>query len=139
MDIFWTTANERGYRYIGEEKKYQPLHPKIEDVSWPCSENNVAACGAQVFILADGHGGAGAAEYFVQLFSSALMVLLDSEPWDLCQMSDRCKLQNCIQKLFIESDIEYTRYKMDQFIKWKECQSDSKPDDDGSLNVILIL
>lgn len=128
----WSVATEKGYRYT--EANYEDIHADLEDVHFPSSlsEKQTALCGAKVYILADGHGGPGAARYLVPRLASAVLELLDSlkqqqqqdmplsgtADWDFSCPKDRELLSTSIKALFLSLDKEYASYKTAQFKKW---------------------
>lgn len=133
-DITATVSHEQGYKYINENRIQ--LHNSMEDVSWNGSSTN----GSQIFILADGHGGAGAAEYFVRVLSEAVLELIESKTFDLALEKDRTELLLDLTNIFIQADNDYTLLKYDQFIEWSpEDTTLKKPDDDGCTLVLNII
>lgn len=155
--ITWKVDIEKGYKYSGVDRTYEPIHPHIEDLHFPLSSDpetrHIAQCGAQIFAIADGHGGPGAAHYFVPRIAQGAIKILDSEPWDLSQDLDQERIASQLKQLFTSLDMEYGSNKMKQFIKWteymekkkeqqenedpnqdlqsKEVELVEKPDDDG--------
>jgi hypothetical protein len=123
-----TDANEEGYKYHNGSK--MSLHKSIEDVVWSGSSSG----GARVFILADGHGGPGAAIFFVENIRDRVMHLLQWKDWDLENSKDRTLFQENLKNIFIETDNHYTILKFNQFSDWVPNDSnEKKPDDDGNL------
>ena len=156
-NLIWTVQNEKGYKYLGPERILIPLHSELEDFHWPNDRNtnNQCQCGAQVFILADGHGGAQAARHFVPLLASNIMTLLDSKEWELHSHTHQNELKDILCDMFKRLDVEYGNYKVEEFRKWLEAINDlksknlktlqeieselPKPDDDGCTMVVNIL
>lgn len=127
-------SNEPGYKYLNGSKT--SLHKSIEDVAWNGSSTN----GSRVYILADGHGGADAAKYFVETISAAVLGLMDSKSWNLKLENDRTELIQDLTDIFIQADNDYTLLKYDQFSEWFPSYNVmKKPDDDGCTLVLNII
>jgi len=78
-DIKWTVATERGYEK-GPNKTRKPIHNFMEDFHFPTIDNKNAAVhlhpvsGLPVYIwlLADGHGGHEAPQFFIKEMRTAM-------------------------------------------------------------------
>jgi hypothetical protein len=146
--LSWTIATERGYKYTGESKTFEPLHPDFEDFYWPSSHSEssyISKSGDKVFLIADGHGGAQATHYIVPKLASAVIELLDSQSWDFTNQNHQTALSSHISNLFKSLDNEYNSLKIAEYMKWQEFMDNKhttpvkKPVDDGCTLILNIL
>ena len=124
--------SQRGYRVFNSTNI--PLHDDIEDTG--CSFTTDS--GATVNILADGHGGPGAALFFTGQMKKSLMSLLDSAEWDLNNPQDRTRLEDQLSLIFIQLDSEYLKLKCMEFKNWFPSDASAKPKDDGMYYILIL-
>ncbi|KAI9016805.1 hypothetical protein DFJ74DRAFT_678517 [Hyaloraphidium curvatum] len=135
--IVWTVRQQQGYRKPPGHPlnvptvARQPLHQKCEDVHHPPlpyeATHSDAATGVHpinhnayhLFVLADGHGGHGAAEWFVPRIRDRVEELLRREDWEFSVEGHRCKFGEAITAIFAELDREYCDIKIAEFEAWK--------------------
>lgn len=128
--ILWTVRQQQGYRKPPGHPlnvptmQRMPLHQKCEDVHAPPlppdSTHSDSASGVHplnhnayhLFVLADGHGGHGAAEWFVPRIREQVEELLRREDWEFSVEAQRCKFGEHITSIFSELDREYCDLKV---------------------------
>jgi len=97
-DIKWSVATERGYEK-GPNKVRKPIHNYMEDFHFPTIDNKNAAVhthpvsGLPVYIwlLADGHGGHEAPQFFIKEMRLAMEDIVDFHDWNW-EKKEECQL-----------------------------------------------
>ena len=141
--IQWAVKQQRGFRYQNNMKF--DSHPYIEDAYFPTAETKrekyCSIHGDYIFIVADGHAGHEAADWFIERLSDGVMNILNSTNWSFDDCSSRADLTSHITDLFVTYDKEYTALKINQFQAWKNRMSPpaSRPQDDGCTMVLNII
>jgi hypothetical protein len=128
--ILWTIRQQQGYRKPPGHPmnvpslQRQPLHAKCEDVHGPSlpaePTYSDAAMGVHpinhnayhLFVLADGHGGHGCAEWFVPRIRDQVEELLRKDDWEFSVEGQRCKFGEHITSIFADLDREYCDMKV---------------------------
>ncbi|KAI9014995.1 phosphatase 2C-like domain-containing protein [Gaertneriomyces semiglobifer] len=151
-NVRWSVAAEKGYR--GTPAAKIPIHPELEDVHWPemadikdetdstysSQTSETTLCGAKIFILADGHGGAEAPKFFVANATRVIRSLLESRPWDFGNERDQNDFKKEVRTAFQILDASYGSRKVEEFRRWNDgAQKGIKPVDDGCTLVVNIL
>ncbi|KAH6593954.1 hypothetical protein BASA50_007009 [Batrachochytrium salamandrivorans] len=161
-NLTWSVAAQEGYRISDPYTRAQTkLHEYIEDVHFPAMADQpfpfahddhtcdyprlarsfMAASGAKVFIIADGHGGAQAPRFFASRLAHDLLQLLDGRHWDLAILEHRSALSSDISSIFKLLDVEYASMKVAEYRSWLDLgmQPQTKPSDDGCTMVVNIV
>jgi len=146
-DIKWSVATERGYEK-GPNKVRKPIHNYMEDFHFPTIDNKNAAVhthpvsGLPVYIwlLADGHGGHEAPQFFIKEMRLAMEDIVDFHDWNW-EKKEECQLfERFIKDKYKEVDRKFCEMKTEQFKAWKASGfKGEKPLDDGCTFIVNII
>jgi hypothetical protein len=124
--IKWSVATERGYEK-GPNKTRKPIHNFMEDFHFPTLDDKNAAVhthpvsGLPVYIwlLADGHGGHEAPQFFIREMRMAMEDIVDFHDWNW-EKKEECQLfERFIKDKYKEIDKKFCDMKTKQFKAWK--------------------
>ncbi|KAL6599456.1 protein serine/threonine phosphatase 2C [Neocallimastix californiae] len=146
-DIKWTVATERGYEK-GPNKTRKPIHNYMEDFHFPTIDNKNAAVhlhpvsGLPVYIwlLADGHGGHEAPQFFIKEMRAAMEDIVDFHDWNW-EKKEECQLfERFVKDKYKEIDKKFCDMKTEEFKAWKAGGfKGDKPLDDGCTFIVNII
>ncbi|KAJ3029632.1 hypothetical protein HK097_005742, partial [Rhizophlyctis rosea] len=151
--VTWAAAGVRGWT-DGAEGQRNALHPDLEDVLYIPTQHNpylhtVGDASFRIFALADGHGGRGAAEWFIKRVPLQVKEVLSSQSaWNLDNEVERNRLSDELKKAFLALDTEFCDMRKADYEAYKSSKRSpnadapavtTAPDDDGcTLNVVLL-
>lgn len=146
-DIKWSVATERGYEK-GPNNTRKPIHNYMEDFHFPTLDDKNAAVhthpvsGLPVYIwlLADGHGGHEAPQFFIREMRIAMEEVVDFHDWNW-EKKEECQLfERFIKDKYKEVDKKFCDMKTEQFKAWKAGGfKGEKPLDDGCTFIVNII
>jgi len=146
-DIKWSVATERGYEK-GPNNTRKPIHNHMEDFHFPTLDDKNAAVhthpvsGLPVYIwlLADGHGGHEAPQFFIKEMRTAMEDVVDFHDWNW-EKKEECQLfERFIKDKYKEVDKKFCDMKTEQFKAWKAGGfKGEKPLDDGCTFIVNII
>jgi len=146
-DIKWSVATERGYEKCPDNTR-KPIHNYMEDFHFPTINDKNAAVhthpvsGLPVYIwlLADGHGGHEAPQFFIKEMRLAMEDVVDFHDWNW-EKKDECQLfERFIKDKYKEVDKKFCDMKTEQFKAWKAGGfKGEKPLDDGCTFIVNII
>jgi len=146
-DIKWSVATERGYEK-GPNNTRKPIHNHMEDFHFPTIDDKNAAVhthplsGLPVYIwlLADGHGGHEAPQYFIKEMRLAMEDVVDFHDWNW-EKKEECQLfERFVKDKYKEVDKKFCDMKTEQFRAWKASGfKGEKPLDDGCTFIVNII
>ncbi|ORX45956.1 protein serine/threonine phosphatase 2C [Piromyces finnis] len=146
-DIKWSVATERGYEK-GPNNSRKPIHNYMEDFHFPTLDDKNAAVhthpvsGLPVYIwlLADGHGGHEAPQFFIKEMRTAMEDVVNFHDWNW-EKKEECQLfERFIKDKYKEVDKKFCDMKTEQFKTWKAGDfKGEKPLDDGCTFIVNII
>ncbi|KAI8917734.1 phosphatase 2C-like domain-containing protein [Powellomyces hirtus] len=122
----------------------KPLHEDLEDVLYtPRAQHALTTrCGlpVRIFCLADGHGGRGAAEWFVGRVPGAVEAVLASRAkWDLEAREDCEGLKRAVRDIYTSLDDEFCRLRGEEYSAIVAGGSGTLRDDGCTLNLVVVI
>ncbi|KAJ1564891.1 hypothetical protein HK096_005681 [Nowakowskiella sp. JEL0078] len=163
LSILHSISIEKGYRNQFNEQKQivrMPIHSLMEDFSYPIEDISTTTCGAKLYVIADGHGGANASRFFVNrarelitefidsfwaMHSAVLSNMTSSGPIlkksvDFSDSEIKKSFKNDIDVIYLQMDAEYCAKKVEDFRRWVDAGSPVglRPVDDGCTLVVNI-
>jgi len=146
-EIKWSVATERGYEK-GPNNTRKPIHNYMEDFHFPTIDDKNAAVHTHplsslpvyIWLLADGHGGHEAPQYFIKEMREAMKEVVDYHDWNW-EKKEECQLfEHLIKDKYKEVDKKFCDMKTEQYKAWKAggCKGD-KPLDDGCTFIVNII
>jgi serine/threonine protein phosphatase PrpC len=139
-EIRWSCKQQIGFKY-NEERMKLPLHDKCEDFYYPlegiCSSIN----GDKLFLLADGHAGHQAPNFFIRGVRDSVLQVLNTKKFDFSLESHQNEIKTRITQIYLDLDQEYTLLKTSEYQTWVENGSSpsKKPMDDGCTIILNII
>ncbi|KAI8912709.1 phosphatase 2C-like domain-containing protein [Gorgonomyces haynaldii] len=141
QQIHWAVSQQTGYKAV--DGKRFPLHDRIEDVHYPVNEADhfTSQYGHQVFVMADGHAGSMAPNFFVSKVNAEVLKILDEKDYDFGLPEMQQEIADRITQVFKLADAEYTAIKVNEYQTWiaNKCPSHQKPVDDGCTLMVNIV
>ncbi|KAG9285917.1 hypothetical protein G9A89_013342 [Geosiphon pyriformis] len=146
--INYAVTQQQGWETLGRRSKRaaKSTHPVIEDAfNVPRSVNEQIHLPSQtqynIFVLADGHGGAKAAEHFCHIVPDNVREVLNSEPsWDFRDFKDQHLFRNKIRDMLKALDHEFLASQKRKFSEWVAIgQPEPTLADEGSTLIIVVL
>ncbi|KAJ1551028.1 hypothetical protein HK096_003579 [Nowakowskiella sp. JEL0078] len=163
LSILHSISEEKGYRNQFNEQKQiirMPIHSMMEDYCYPIEDMSTATCGAKIYIMADGHGGANASRFFVNRARELITEFIDSflatnssvvsnitplcpilrKSVDFSDSKIKISFKRELDMLYLQMDAEYCAKKVEEYRKWLDVGSPVglRPVDDGCTMVINI-
>lgn len=155
-NIKWSVATERGYEKTTENSR-KPIHNFMEDFHFPnLDSTNPSSASADkdsavhkhpisglpvyIWLLADGHGGHEAPQYFIKEMKKGMETVIDFHDWNW-DKKEECQLfEKFIKDKYKEVDRNFCEMKTNQYIEWKKNNCEGpKPLDDGCTFVVNII
>ncbi|KAG4102665.1 protein serine/threonine phosphatase 2C [Neocallimastix lanati (nom. inval.)] len=146
-DIKWSVASERGYEK-GPNQTRNPIHNYMEDFHFPTLDNRKAAVHthpvsglpAYIWLLADGHGGHEAPQFFIKEMRMAIEDVVDFHDWNW-EKREECQLfERFIKDKYKEVDKKFCDMRTEEFKAWKASgYRGEKPLDDGCTFIVNII
>jgi len=146
-DIKWSVATERGYEK-GPNKSRKPIHNYMEDFHFPTIDDKNAAVHTHpvsglpvyVWLLADGHGGHEAPQFFIKEMRMAMEDVVDFHDWNWDKKEEIQLFERFVKDKYKEVDKKFCEMKTEQFKKWKAGGfKGDKPLDDGCTFIVNII
>ncbi|KAJ3270079.1 hypothetical protein HDV01_000573 [Terramyces sp. JEL0728] len=144
--ITWQCRQQKGYKFAGYPTKQKvPLHDYCEDYYFPNDDTPlneyISKHSDQIFIMADGHAGHEAAQYFTSGIAAALIHILNNKKFDFSDSKHQEEISDLICGLFAKLDTEYTSMKVKEYQEWLASgqAKQKKPMDDGCTMIVNII
>lgn len=120
--VSYCVAAQQGFRLMGAKR--MRLHDEMEDVAWTEEPFNHPITGLPVWIqiMADGHGGVGAPNFFVNRLKELIRPVLVDREWNFDEVDDRNEFSNIVRGLFASMDDEYVTAKKLEYLAWREAE-----------------
>ncbi|KAI3647282.1 hypothetical protein MP228_007503 [Amoeboaphelidium protococcarum] len=158
----WSVATQKGYKYPGSSgygAGKVDIHADMEDCHFPSSSENpnfvheISGRPFQLFMVADGHGGANCARHAVKLMPQLIISLVNSRVWNFYDLDHQKQFRECVQQLFLDVDKSYCDKKLEEYRQWiLACGGDlsqspslkppyrtKRPNDDGCTLIVNLL
>jgi len=146
-NIKWAVATERGYEK-GPNKSRKPIHNHMEDYHFPTIDDKNAAVHTHpmsgfpvyIWLLADGHGGHEAPQFFIKEMRTAMEEVVDYHDWNWDKKEEIQLFERLIKDKYKEVDKKFCDMKTEQFKEWKAGGfKGEKPLDDGCTFIVNII
>ncbi|CAG8490119.1 3665_t:CDS:2 [Ambispora gerdemannii] len=146
--INYAVTQQQGWETLGLRSKRaaKSTHPEIEDAfNVPRSINEQIHLPSQtqynIFVLADGHGGAKAARHFCEVIPDNVREVLNSEKiWNFRELKDQQLFRTKMREMMKALDHEFLSLQKQKFSEWVAI---GRPDpilaDEGSTLIVLVL
>ncbi|CAG8580150.1 14342_t:CDS:2 [Ambispora leptoticha] len=146
--INYAVTQQQGWETLGLRSKRgaRSTHPEIEDAfNVPRSINEQVHIPTQtqynIFVLADGHGGAKAARHFCEVIPDNVREVLNSEKiWNFRELKDQQLFRTKMREMMKALDHEFLSLQKQKFAEWVAI---GRPDpilaDEGSTLIVVVL
>ncbi|KAJ3218149.1 hypothetical protein HDU67_006553 [Dinochytrium kinnereticum] len=132
-DMHWPTLQERtpwesgllgrgdDYGLVAMDDREDGLKEFLDDLEEgrPFTSSVDISQTTRIMVLADGHGGVGAARFFVPRIRSAMQDLMQSKEWDFHLPLDQQEFRQKSRDIFLDLDAEYVAEKVASYRRWR--------------------